>query len=72
MNKKHCIEFLESTGRSKGYQTYDTLDDKQKAVIAFGMTPIEVMPDKEYGKEYRKGFVLGLMDAAKANGKAVV
>jgi len=71
MNKAQIKDTLEEIGRSMGYAAYKTLDEKHKAIIAFGMTPVEVMPEEGCGKEYRKGFVLGLMDAAKAAGKMV-
>lgn len=64
-------ETLEEIGRCMGNAAYRNLDDKQKAIIAFGMTPVEVMPEEGCGEDYRKGFVLGLMDAAKAAGKMV-
>jgi len=71
MNKAQEKETLEEIGRSMGCVAYRNLDDKQKAIIAFGMTPVEVMPEEGCGEDYRKGFVLGLMDAAKAAGKMV-
>lgn len=71
MNKAHIKDTLETLGKADGFQTYAKLDDKQKAIIAFGMTPVEILPEADCGEEYRKAFVLGLMDAAKAAGKMV-
>lgn len=72
MNKHELGELAAEFGKVAGYTKYMTLDDKQKAIIAFGMTPIEVMPEEDYGPVFKKAFVLGLMDAAKAEGKMVV
>lgn len=71
MNKEHIKETLETLGRADGFDTYAKLDDKAKAIIAFGMTPVEILPEADCGEEYRKAFVLGLMDAAKAAGKMI-
>ncbi len=67
----------ESLGRIEGIEAYENTTAKQRGIIAFGMTPIELFPEESwYGAKvnhpaYRKGFALGLMDAAKTIGKMI-
>tara|TARA_E500000305_G_C3907270_1_gene181609 strand:- start:332 stop:634 length:303 start_codon:yes stop_codon:yes gene_type:complete len=67
-------EAQESLGKIEGIEAYAQATDQQKGVIAFGMTPVELLPVmSDYGAKvghpaYQKGFTLGLMTAAKMNG----
>ena len=68
------LEFQQCLGELNGLEAYDKATDQQKGIIAFGMTPVELIPVAcEYnGKAghpaWKKGFALGLMKAAKRNG----
>ena len=70
-------EAQKSLGEINGIEAYAKATDDQKAIIAFGMTPVELFPETcEYGgvadhHAWKKGFALGLMRAAK-NAKAMV
>lgn len=72
------IETQQTLGKIEGLEAYETTTADQRAIIAFGMTPVELFPEESfYGAKvehpaYRKGFTLGLMQAAKTIGKMVV
>ena len=71
-------ESQQSLGCIEGLEAYKNTTEKQRGIIAFGMTPIELFPEESYygakvnHPAYRKGFALGLMKAAKTFGKMVV
>lgn len=72
----------QDAGELYGYGKYPKLTEKQKTIIAFGMTPIEILEEAERGMRgmidacdrpyYRKGVVLGLMKAAKEKNLMIV
>lgn len=67
-------EAQKSLGEINGIEAYAKATDDQKAIIAFGMTPIELFPvNCAYGgraahPQWRTGFAIGLMTAARMNG----
>lgn len=68
----------ETLGRIEGLEAYENTTEKQKSIIAFGMTPIELFPTESFydadtqNPNYKKGFSIGLMQAAKTFGKMIV
>ncbi len=62
-------------GRMLGRMAYvSKADDKEKAIVKFGMTPITLIekmdldPHNMGGREFSRGFSLGLYDAAEEDG----
>ena len=67
-----------SLGKIAGIEAYRNATDQQRTIIAFGMTPVEIIPGRcAYGgqvqhKEWLRGFALGLLDQARQAGRLVV
>lgn len=60
-----------NAGKIAGLEAYETLDYDGKAVVAFGMIPVGIVP---LGKnaDYSKGFAVGVLEGAKLANKAVL
>lgn len=58
-----------TTGKMLGALAYQAASEDQKAIIAFGMVPIEMARAHDaVGGEIGRGFAVGLMRAAKMPG----